>query len=268
MLDFAFQDQIRAQEIAAAAALCGPTPALLLEIGAGAGVQAKFLADRGYQVKAIDLAGSQYESLRVFPVTNYDGSHIPFPDASFDVVYSSHVLMHLLDPASFHQEVQRVLKPGGRVVHVVPTSAWRFWTFAMHYPANILARVRDFFERGVGSDKSAPALEQAREGSCSLAPKAANTLSEKLRRRLRLPCRIGETGNVMTEHYLFSDRGWRNQFHRHGWEPLAAVPNRLFYTGHMALASWLPLTLRRPLSHFLGSAGKVYVLRARANPQT
>jgi ubiquinone/menaquinone biosynthesis C-methylase UbiE len=262
MLDFGFQDQIRAQEIAAAAALCGPTPASLLEIGAGAGVQAKFLADRGYQVKAIDLAGSQYESLRVFPVTNYDGSHIPFPDGSFDVVYSSHVLMHLLDPASFHKEVQRVLKPGGRVVHVVPTSAWRFWTFAMHYPANVVARVRDSLARRASPGNVLRELEQARQGSCSLAPQAADTLPEKLRRWLRLPRRIGETGNVITEHYLFSERGWRSQFRQHGWEPLAAVPNRLFYTGHMALASWMPLTLRRLLSHFLGSAGKVYVLRA------
>jgi SAM-dependent methyltransferase len=257
MLDFDFQDQIREREILAAATLCGQPPGRLLEIGAGPGAQAKFLQQQGFDVTAIDLAGSQYEPLRVFPVMDYDGRTIPFPDHSFDVIYSSHVVMHIVDTERFHQEVQRVLKPGGRVVHVVPTSAWRFWTFALHYPANVMARV---FSR---SARPAPqAVAATRAGAVVGAAHATETLWTRCVRGLKMPRRIGEHGNVITEHYLFSDAGWRGVFRRHGWVTVVSEPNRLFYTGHMALSAWLPLSLRRGLSYLMGSAGRLYVLQA------
>jgi SAM-dependent methyltransferase len=260
MLDFDFQDQLREREITAAAALCGQPPARLLEIGAGPGTQAKFLSRQGFDVAAIDLAGSQYETLRVFPVMDYDGRTIPFPDHSFDVVYSSHVVMHIVDTERFHQEVQRVLKPGGRVVHVVPTSAWRFWTFALHYPANLMSRVGRMFSRP--EKPASQAVAAARVGAVVDAAHKADTPWTRCARWLKLPRRIGEHGNVITEHYLFSDTGWRAVFRRHGWVAVASEPNRLFYTGHMALSAWLPLSLRRGLSYALGSAGRLYVLQA------
>jgi SAM-dependent methyltransferase len=263
MLDFDFQDRIREREITAAAALCGRLPARLLEIGAGPGAQAKFLQQQGFDVAAIDLAGSQYEPLRVFPVMDYDGRTIPFPDHSFDVVYSSHVVMHIVDTEHFHQEVQRVLKPGGRVVHVVPTSAWRFWTFILHYPANVMARVaRVVGGRSTPAAHAPQAVAATRVGAVVGAAPINETAWARCARWLKMPRRIGEHGNVFTEHYLFSDAGWRAVFRRHGWVAVASEPNRLFYTGHMALSAWLPLSLRRGLSYALGSAGRLYVLQA------
>jgi SAM-dependent methyltransferase len=260
MLDFDFQDRIREREIVAAAALCGPPRGRLLEIGAGPGAQAKFLQHQGFDVTAIDLAGSQYEPLRVFPVMDYDGRSIPFPDHSFDVIYSSHVVMHIVDTEQFHQEVQRVLKPGGRVVHVVPTSAWRFWTFALHYPAKVLSMATRAF--GSRAQPAPQAVAATRAGAVVGAANVADTLWTRCVRGLKMPRRIGEHGNVITEHYLFSDAGWREVFRRHGWMAVTSEPNRLFYTGHMALSAWLPLSLRRGLSYLLGSAGRLYVLQA------
>jgi SAM-dependent methyltransferase len=233
----------------------------------------KFLKRQGFDVTAIDLAGSQYEPLRVFPVIDYDGRTIPFPDHSFDVVYSSHVVMHIVDTVQFHQEVQRVLKPGGRVVHVVPTSAWRFWTFTLHYPANVMARlvrVAQGLHRRAQPAPAAQAAPQAvaatRVGAVVGAACVAQTPWTRCARWLKLPRRIGEHGNVITEHYLFSDAGWRAVFRRHGWVAVACEPNRIFYTGHMALSAWLPLSLRRGLSYLLGSAGRLYVLQAAPRP--
>lgn len=47
---------------------------------------------------------------------------IPFPDASFDVVYHSHFLEHIPKPIAgdFLKECRRVLKPGGIIRVVVP----------------------------------------------------------------------------------------------------------------------------------------------------
>ncbi len=43
----------------------------------------------------------------------YDGSRLPHPDGSFDLVASGHVIEHTRDPAHYLAECMRVLKVGG-----------------------------------------------------------------------------------------------------------------------------------------------------------
>ena len=45
---------------------------------------------------------------------------LPYPDASFDLIYSSWVLEHVDDPATVAGELMRVLKPGGCICAVTP----------------------------------------------------------------------------------------------------------------------------------------------------
>lgn len=49
---------------------------------------------------------------------------IPQPDLTFDVVYSSHLLEHLWDPASHLRECFRVLDHGGTLRVSVPSAIW------------------------------------------------------------------------------------------------------------------------------------------------
>lgn len=49
-----------------------------------------------------------------------DGYHLPFADASFDVVLLIAVLEHTREPWRILAEARRVLKPGGRAIMVVP----------------------------------------------------------------------------------------------------------------------------------------------------
>jgi SAM-dependent methyltransferase len=109
-----------------------PDSGRVLEIGAGAGWQAKYLANRGYIVSAIDLPSSNYLENRIWPVIDYDGSKIPFDDNTFDVIFSSNVLEHIPNVYAIQEEIHRVLKQDGRVIHVLPSSGWRFWTNIAH----------------------------------------------------------------------------------------------------------------------------------------
>ena len=50
----------------------------------------------------------------------YDGRHIPFPDNSFDSVFSSEVMEHLFNPDEMLPEINRVMKPGAKILITCP----------------------------------------------------------------------------------------------------------------------------------------------------
>ena len=120
-------EAIRAYELTVVLNLL-PKKGRILEIGAGTGWQAEALHKHGYDVSAIDLTSSNYKDNRICEITEYDGKTIPFENNSFDVVFSSNTLEHIPHVEEFQKEIQRVLKPNGIALHVVPSSSWRFWT--------------------------------------------------------------------------------------------------------------------------------------------
>lgn len=124
-------EELRMDELATALKMLPPC-GKLLEIGAGTGWQANALERAGYQVYAIDLPTSNYRESRVRAVTEYDGRTIPYPTSYFDVVFSSNVLEHIPHVREFQAEIQRVLKPGGVALHLLPSSSWRCWTNLTH----------------------------------------------------------------------------------------------------------------------------------------
>lgn len=109
-----------------------PQKGRLLELGAGAGWQARALENRGFDVSAIDLPSSGYRAHRVWPVIEYNSKNIPFEDNSFNIIFSSSTLEHIPHIYEFQKELQRVLKPDGVVIHLLPSSSWRLWSSITH----------------------------------------------------------------------------------------------------------------------------------------
>ena len=99
----------------------------VLEVGCGTGVHAKLLAEAGARVAAVDLTPTAVEltakrlALAGFEadVREADAEALPFPDASFDFVWSWGVVHHSEHTERVLAEIARVLKPGGRVALMV-----------------------------------------------------------------------------------------------------------------------------------------------------
>ena len=93
----------------------------VLEIGCGAGYDAYELMRNGADYTGVDITPENPERVRqhLAPygfeprVMQADAECLPFPDASFDVVFSNGVLHHTPDMPKAFREVARVLAPGG-----------------------------------------------------------------------------------------------------------------------------------------------------------
>ena len=97
----------------------------LLDCGCGSGWLAALSRAVGARVWAMDIAPTGVAAARGrFPEAAYfqvgDVYHLPFADASFDALVLSEVVEHLEDIEAAFAEVQRVLRPGGRVLVSVP----------------------------------------------------------------------------------------------------------------------------------------------------
>lgn len=91
----------------------------VLDVGSGAGFDAKYLSDKGALVTGIDIADKLLEVAKeIAPTVEYtkmDMRSINFPNASFDGVWCAASLLHLpkSEVISVLQGIQNILKPNG-----------------------------------------------------------------------------------------------------------------------------------------------------------
>jgi len=183
----------------------------VLELGSGAGAQLLAIRERCRSASGIDVS---IRNDALTPVLHYDGKSIPFPDASFDLIFSSHVVEHIQSEPQVHAEMHRVLRAGGRCIHVVPSASWRFWASVLHYPALAHKAVMKF------SRKAAPA-----SSTPTFHGGPPTTSLSRWRSRLAyglIQQRHGEHGNWVTEHFLFREKIWKKDSNRTAgrWNPL------------------------------------------------
>lgn len=101
----------------------------VLEVGCGAAQGARWLVAAGARVTAFDVSYGQLQQARALDartgvavprLVQADAQHLPFRDASFDVVASAFGgIPFVADSAGTMRECARVLRPGGRLVFSV-----------------------------------------------------------------------------------------------------------------------------------------------------
>jgi len=105
----------------------------VLDYGCGAGEIVKLLHQNKIDALGCDVFydGAEYPELmasKIFgtAILPMDGNKIPFPDNYFDLIVSNQVMEHVEDLDSVLSEIDRVLKPNGRVLSVFPDrGTWR-----------------------------------------------------------------------------------------------------------------------------------------------
>lgn len=96
--------------------------AVVLDFGCGGGaLLAALPAGRRIGVEPNPSARAQAASRGLETCERVDD----VPDASVDVVVSNHALEHALQPFAELEQLRRVLRPGGRLLLVVPLDDWR-----------------------------------------------------------------------------------------------------------------------------------------------
>lgn len=176
----------------------------VLEIGVGHGTDLKQFARAGADCHGIDLADThlrlaalnfEHEGLPV-SLQKADAAALPFPDASFDVVYSFGVLHIIPDVDRALSEIRRVLKPGG----VLLTAVYHLWSIHTAVLFGQAAKRGTLFRKGIAGTLAT--IERGADGV-----------------------------NVKPFCRLYSLWGWNRLLRRHGFAPTKAEIHQVYDPG-------------------------------------
>lgn len=142
-----------------------PKGSTVLDVGSGRGYMGRLLTEKGLAVTGIDLREPTPANATFRFVQGDIGGTLPFADASFDLVISTHVLEHVKYPAVLANEMWRVAKsavwvvaPKQRYAHYTPDLHLHFFPNTSSLlavmgrtPAECFETEDEWFYRGVKS---------------------------------------------------------------------------------------------------------------------
>jgi SAM-dependent methyltransferase len=183
----------------------------VLEVGAGAAHCSRWLRSRAAEPVAIDLSAAMLRAGRVLdartgvavPVVQADAAQLPLADRCVDVAFTAYgALPFVAEPSRVHDEVARVLRPGGRWVFAVPHPVR--WAFPDDPGPPGLTADRSYFDR-------TPYVEQGADGRATYV-EHHRTLGDRVRELVSAGFVLLDV--VEPEWPPANDRVWG------GWSPL------------------------------------------------
>lgn len=225
---------LRARQISTLFAACPPGAfPRALELGAGDGYVSTLLTPYCSELVSTDYFP---EILRCPPhpgvtyrVVDAEQLTAAFPQARFDLVFSSNLLEHLPDAQRVLHDAATLLTDGGVMVHLVPNRTWLVLHTLLHLP-NKLANV---IEAATGPGGVA-ALHGKLRGETGPGP-VNNPKTARAQRglctRLLLPEPHGVSPTLRAEWTAFAAARWRRDFAAAGLD-LVAVRSSICSSGY------------------------------------
>ena len=99
----------------------------ILDYGCGSGFIVGQLQARGYDVHGTDISGEAIEygtSQGIRNLQTTSGIQVDFPDESFDLILAMDVVEHINEDNLVIKELERLLRPNGRIIITVPAYQW------------------------------------------------------------------------------------------------------------------------------------------------
>ena len=142
--------EITAQRMATLQALALRTGEIVLDIGVGPGLLAYDMA------QLVSETGSRCDAFPQVEITSGEAQNLRFENACFDAVVCVQVLLYVQEASKALIEMQRVLKPGGRVV-IIETD-WRGLVLNSSY-SELTEKMIGSWDAAVASPQLPPVLE-------------------------------------------------------------------------------------------------------------
>jgi SAM-dependent methyltransferase len=161
----------------------------LLDVGCGTKPYRSLFAADAYIGLDIDSEASR---MRGIADHHYDGKSFPFADASFDSILCNQVLEHVFNPDEFLGEIERVLKPGGKLLLTVP------FVWDEHEQPYDYARYSSFGLSALLEKQGLKVLQHKKLGAdASVLFQLANAYLFKISQGLPRPIKLLLTASVM-----------------------------------------------------------------------
>ena len=208
-----------------------------VDLGCSTGFTADVLRQAGASIAGLDIDVVGLAAARTrFPEINFlcsDGSALPFPDASVDIIVFNHIYEHVVDADAVMSEIVRVLRPDGVAYFAFGN---KYQVVEPHYGLPFLSWLpHGVADRYIALSKRAPSYY------------------ERFRTRRGL---IAMTSGLSVWDYTYSVLGDPGAFHAHDMVPtrLASAP----------IEFWKALQPVMPTFIWVGTPGN----RTPAGPST
>ena len=187
----------------------------ILEIGGNNGFLAKILADWGFEVTSIDINPSP----TYFDVKKMDAINLEFSPNTFDLVFSSHVIAHIKEKKLLFDQINKILKDDGLIIHIVPSNWWSLITNFWHYV--LLPKV--LYKKIKNTSNSEKFLENDKN--------ASNYKKNRLMNLLFFHP-LGTEKSFIHEIFKFSKKNWSKMFVSFGFIVNNELNGPLVYSGY------------------------------------
>lgn len=97
----------------------------ILEIGCGRGFTVKKIQEICPQTYGVDINPNSIEKGVAKNLQVMDAQQLAFDNENFDKVYSFHTIEHVPNPQKMLSEIERIVRPGGKVLLVYPAEPVR-----------------------------------------------------------------------------------------------------------------------------------------------